>query len=240
MTKSNTTTNYILSEDDLARFWSKVSVDEKSGAWIWVGGCFNNGYGRFWLNGKSTGAHRVSYFLKHGPIIEGLYVCHKYEELGVNNINPDHLFLGTPKDNTQDAARKNRMAKGVDAGNSKLKNWQVLDIAKSNEPNGVLMSRYGVDRGTISIIRRGGTWSHVTGIDAEKINLSLSNKTGYTGVYLVDRKKKWRAKIGIKVNGKHTMKSLGSYHYKVDAALAYDKAAREFHGDNPKLNFPYS
>ncbi|HBR21586.1 MAG TPA: hypothetical protein DD713_03315 [Nitrospiraceae bacterium] len=50
--------------------------------------------------------HRFMYELCIGPIPEGMLVCHTcdIERCG----NPEHLFLGTHKDNTQDAINKGR------------------------------------------------------------------------------------------------------------------------------------
>ena len=54
------------------------------------------------------GAHRVAWILANGPIPDGMLVCHKCDV--PECVNPDHLFIGTHKDNARDCASKGRSA----------------------------------------------------------------------------------------------------------------------------------
>lgn len=73
---------------------------------LWTGAVSGDGYGNTWHNGRNIGAHRLAWEEVHGPIPSGLFVCHTCDVPLC--INVDHLFLGTPKDNSQDMARKGR------------------------------------------------------------------------------------------------------------------------------------
>ncbi len=90
------------------RFFSKIRVVD-SGCHEWIGPR-QRGYGVFDL-GLNVRAHRVSYLIQVGPIDNDLCVLHKCDNRCC--VNPEHLFLGTQKDNIIDCAYKYRLPKQV-------------------------------------------------------------------------------------------------------------------------------
>lgn len=57
-----------------ARFW--IKVDKSGDCWLWTAGRTPEGYGKFWLDGRTVLAHRVAFELGHGPIPDGLQLDH--------------------------------------------------------------------------------------------------------------------------------------------------------------------
>lgn len=89
---------------DFIEHWS--IPEPNSGCWLWFGACNNKGYG--YISKKTYGmclAHRYA-FASAGNDPGDLLVCHKCDNPAC--VNPDHMFLGTHKDNTQDMVKKGR------------------------------------------------------------------------------------------------------------------------------------
>jgi hypothetical protein len=79
------------------RFYSNVR--KTNACWIWNGSKHLNGYGRFGVNKLRISAHRFSYMINKGHIDEGMFIHHECNRKDC--VNPKHLYLVTPKQNTQ-------------------------------------------------------------------------------------------------------------------------------------------
>lgn len=85
-------------------FWSKVNKTET--CWIWTGGKKGNGYGAFYVKRKSVLAHRYVLELMGINVPKNMVVCHTCDNPSC--VRPDHLFIGTLRDNSNDMVKKNR------------------------------------------------------------------------------------------------------------------------------------
>ncbi len=124
---------------------------------IWTGTVSGPGYGQVTVSGKMTSAHRQSYELYSGTIPDGLCVCHTCDNRVC--VNPDHLFLGTHRENTIDKLNKQR------GKLAKLTKEQILAIrekySSGNYRQEDLGKEYGVSGANISMIVSRKAWKHL-------------------------------------------------------------------------------
>ena len=129
----------------------------EGGCWEWTGRLSIAGYGQIKDHYKTRHAHRVSYELHKGEIGRGLSVCHTCDNRKC--VNPDHLFLGTPRENILDAVRKGRHPAAETHNKAKL-NWELVrQIRESKENPKTLGPRIGVHWSTIYRVRSGENWN---------------------------------------------------------------------------------
>ena len=159
---------YIHKKTPLAeRFWSKVRILGPNDCWEFMGSRDENGRGSiFNEDGKLEHAHRVAYRLVKGEIPDGKCVCHSCDNPPC--CNPEHLWPGTRKENSQDAEGKGRLyhhwpKHGKDHPCFKIQKEQRTLIATDSRSHRVIAKAFGISKTQVGRIKRqadtaGGNW----------------------------------------------------------------------------------
>ena len=138
-------------------FENRFVIDPLTNCWNWIGPKHRQGYGYH----KQMMAHRYSYKYYKDDFNPTMCVCHKCDNPSC--VNPDHLFLGTHKDNMQDMVKKNRCNKpiGDKHHNSKVNPDIVRHIRKKEMQQRAYAKLYGLCQRTVAEIQKKLTWKHV-------------------------------------------------------------------------------
>lgn len=153
------------------RFMLKVATGQDGTCWRWIGAFNQNGYGYFLLGGRLMHAHRASYALFRGDVPKDKNVCHACDNRWC--VNPDHLWIGTQRQNVHDAMAKGRSVPPprTDWRNRiKPHHWQRLSVDQAKEiirrlargeKHELIAQDFGINSRTVSKIKLGQRWPHL-------------------------------------------------------------------------------
>ena len=150
-------------EDCRKKLLNSIKITE-SGCWEWKKSCHKQGYGNFPYKRKVLLAHRASWILFKGILDDKILVCHKCDNPPC--CNPDHLFLGTDKDNVKDGFSKGRIKrkKGEQHYFHKLKEEDILIIRKmalAGDTFKEIAKKFSVHRTCIGSVVNRKSWKHI-------------------------------------------------------------------------------
>lgn len=161
----------IISEQTLDKYNESIRqkiadnvVKKRNGCWIWKRKKGYYGYGHTTYRSKSMSVHRVSWIVFKGEIPNGLCVCHKCDVPSC--CNPEHLFLGTHKQNTRDMMQKKKVFDFVGEKNNQaiLTNEIVLEMRKLKREGKRTIDiarQFNVKRATCSNAIHRVSWKHI-------------------------------------------------------------------------------
>ena len=141
--------------------WSAVAAG--CSCWHWTGAMVNNGYGRINRRGKHFSAHRFAYEALRGEIPHGMILRHRCDVPSC--VNPDHLEIGSFKENTQDAVRRGRFSCGERHWMSALTEDDVREIRRQRREGSLHLTNFaqirGVSISAVSHVANGRSWKHI-------------------------------------------------------------------------------
>ena len=187
MTEAGWTRETVHIRKAIERFRRKtVKGEGENACWLFTGFIDKHGYGlcRPGFGRLNVRAHRYAWIMKNGPIPHGMFVLHKCDVRAC--VNPDHLFLGSNRDNVDDMLKKGRQRKGenhpakIDPsrwargerhGQAKMTAEKVAELRRllaNGLTNTGAAKMFGIHEKTVRDIRAGKIWKHALAQQAQE------------------------------------------------------------------------
>ena len=153
----------ILTDQHVAKFWARVRKTQY--CWVWTGTVQSRmGHGVMRVSGRGESAHRVSWEIHQGPIPPRMCVCHSCDNPPC--VNPDHLFLGTQRDNMADMTAKKRYStkQGILHPNARFSEgevWLIRRLFDRGVPQNLIAKMFRTSPGGVNGIARRTSWTHL-------------------------------------------------------------------------------
>lgn len=159
----------------IERFWANLdTTSTPDGHWLWRLSLNSSGYGKLaWTDDPgqhhAIGTHRLSYIIHHGPVPDGLLVCHKPPCVIRHCCQPGHLYAGTQRQNTQDCIAVGHQytfdTRGSRHGQTHLREEDVLEIRelRGKVPPQEICDRFNIRPRTRREIQSGRSWQSLSG-----------------------------------------------------------------------------
>ena len=171
---------------DACVFWTHVEKKGLDECWMWTSTTTKAGYGKCRVDGRTWLAHRYSYVLHKGELLGKLQVMHSCDVPGC--VNPNHLSLGTAKDNSQDMVKKGRASKrwlGHKHTESAKKKMSDARFANPPDKKGIKHHLCKFSESDVHEMRR----MHAQGIN--QTDIAAAFRCAQSNVSLIVRLKRW-------------------------------------------------
>jgi len=149
------------------KFWAKVNKTDT--CWLWTA-CTNYGYGIFRVDKKKLKAHRYSWSLINGTIPKNNIIMHKCDV--TQCVNPEHLKLGSQKENITDMVQKGRNARREKHGRTTLSQIDINQIRRLIKAGDLtqkaIAEQYNLTQAAITYIKQGRNWPITQELPNEK------------------------------------------------------------------------
>lgn len=137
------------------KFLKLVKIYKTEECINWTGKCNELGYGIFY-SGYDILAHRFSYRIYHGDIDCKMYICHTCGNSSC--VNPKHLYLGTPKQNSMDKIKHGKFGKKLNEKDvHNIRNFYKLLNVKMKDISVI----FGISESTVYSVLTGKSWKHI-------------------------------------------------------------------------------